>query len=129
MNGGVAALRDTNGDGRFEMKEKFGSTSVTGIALHNGYLYIATPNTVQRYKMTPGQLKPAGEPEIVVKDLPGVQQHGDKGIAFDGKGSLYVNVGAPSNACQTRDRREGVAGSGPLPDPGEERRHLEVRRE
>src|SRR5579872_6217149 len=35
MNGGVAALRDTNGDGRFEMKEKFGSTSVTGIALHN----------------------------------------------------------------------------------------------
>src|SRR5690242_15595667 len=28
MNGGVAALRDTNGDGRFEMKEKFGSTSV-----------------------------------------------------------------------------------------------------
>ena len=115
MNGGVAALRDTNGDGRFEMKEKFGSTSVTGIALHNGYLYIATPNTVQRYKVTAGQLKPAGEPEIVVKDLPGVSQHGDKGIAFDGKGSLYVNVGAPSNACQTRDRREGVSGQDPCP--------------
>ena len=129
MNGGVAALRDTNGDGRFEMKEKFGATSVTGIELHNGYLYIATPNTVQRYKMTPGQLKPAGEPEIVVKDLPGVQQHGDKGIAFDGKGSLYVNIGAPSNACQTRDRRAGVAGPGSLPAPERARRHLEVRRE
>src|SRR5436309_288659 len=48
MDGGVAALRDTNGDGRFEMKEKFGSTSVTGIALRNGYLYIATLNTVER---------------------------------------------------------------------------------
>src|ERR1700676_5031734 len=46
MDGGVMALRDTNGDGRFEMKEKFGSTSVTGIALRNGFLYIATPNTV-----------------------------------------------------------------------------------
>src|SRR3981081_1067976 len=31
QNGGVVALRDTNGDGRFEMQEKFGSTSVTGI--------------------------------------------------------------------------------------------------
>src|SRR5712692_516283 len=77
--GGVTALRDTNGDGRFEMKEHFGSTSATGIALRNGYLYIATPNSVLRYKLTPGQLKPAGEPEVVVKDLPGVRQHGDKG--------------------------------------------------
>src|SRR5437764_686291 len=32
QNGGVMALRDTDGDGRFEMQEKFGSTSVTGIA-------------------------------------------------------------------------------------------------
>ena len=114
-DGGVAALRDTNGDGRFEMKEKFGGASTTGIALRNGYLYIATPNTVQRYKMTPGQLKLAGEPETVVKDLPGVRQHGDKGIAFDGKGSLYVNVGAPSNACQVRDRTAKSPGQDPCP--------------
>lgn len=115
MDGGVMALRDTNGDGRFEMKEKFGSTSVTGIGLRNGYLYIATPNTVQRYKMTPGQLKPVGEPEIVVKDLPGVRQHGDKGLTFDGAGSLYVNVGAPSNACQVKDRTAQSPARTPAP--------------
>jgi len=115
QNGGVMALRDTTGEGRFETQVKFGSTSVTGIALRNGYLYIATPNTVQRYKMTPGQLKPSGDPEIVVKDLPGVRQHGDKGIAFDGKGSLYVNVGAPSNACQVRDRAAQSPGQDPCP--------------
>ena len=115
LDGGVMALRDTNGDGRFEMKEKFGSTSVTGIGLRNGYLYIATPNTVQRYKMTAGQLKPAGEPEIVVKDLPGVRQHGDKGLTFDGQGSLYVNVGAPSNACQVKDRSAQSPGQDPCP--------------
>src|SRR5258708_16908186 len=113
--GGVTALRDTNGDGRFEMKEHFGNTSATGIALRNGYLYIATPNSVQRYKLTPGQLKPAGEPEVVVKDLPGVRQHGDKGLTFDGKGSLYVNVGAPSNACQARDRTAKSPGQDPCP--------------
>jgi glucose/arabinose dehydrogenase len=113
--GGVVGLRDTNGDGKFEMQEHFGTGSLTGIALHNGYLYVAAFNTVQRYKMTPGQLKPAGEPETIVSGLPGVPQHGDKGLTFDGKGSLYVNVGAPSNACQTRDRQAKSPGQDPCP--------------
>jgi glucose/arabinose dehydrogenase len=111
--GGVVALRDANSDGRFESKESFGADSVTGIAIRNGYLYLAKKNSVERYKLTPGQLKPAGQPEIVVSGLEGVQQHGDKGIAFDGKGSLYVNVGAPSNACQNPDRRPQVKGQDP----------------
>src|SRR2546429_3584102 len=38
--GGVVALRDTNGDGKSDVKESFGSGSVTGIALRNGYLYL-----------------------------------------------------------------------------------------
>jgi glucose/arabinose dehydrogenase len=115
MNGGVAALRDTNGDGRFETIEKFGEGSTTGIDLHNGYLYVAKVNSVERYKMTPGQLKPAGPPEVVVSGLQGVRQHGDKGIAFDGHGSLYVNIGAPSNACQVRDRTKQSPGQDPCP--------------
>ena len=36
--GGVVALRDTNGDGKFDQKESFGEGSITGIALRNGYL-------------------------------------------------------------------------------------------
>jgi glucose/arabinose dehydrogenase len=113
--GGVVALRDTNGDGKFEVKEHFGQGSLTGIALRNGYLYVAGLNTVLRYKMKPGDLKPAGEPETVVTGLPGVRQHGDKGITFDGKGSLYVNVGAPSNACQEKDRQAKSKGQDPCP--------------
>lgn len=113
--GGVVALRDTNGDGRFDVKETFGSGSTTGIALRNGYLYVGKMNSVERYKMTPGQLKPAGPAEVVVSGLPGVSQHGDKGIAFDGKGSLYLNIGAPSNACQSRDRQKQVPGQDPCP--------------
>jgi glucose/arabinose dehydrogenase len=113
--GGVVALRDANGDGKFESKESFDADSVTGIAIRNGYLYLAKKNSVERYKMTPGQLKPAGQPEVVVSGLEGVQQHGDKGIAFDGKGSLYVNVGAPSNACQNPDRRPQINGQDPCP--------------
>ena len=51
----------------------------------------------------------------MVSGLPGEREHGDKGLTFDGKGSFYVNVGAPSNACQSRDRRTGVAGQDPCP--------------
>jgi len=113
--GGIVALHDADGDGKFEVKEKFGEGSFTGIGLRNGYLYAAGPNTVLRYKLTPGQLKPAGAAETVVSGLPGVRQHGDKGLTFDGQGSLYVNVGAPSNACQTRDRQTKSPGQDPCP--------------
>src|SRR3990172_9987596 len=34
--GAIVALRDTNGDGRFDLQEKFGSRGGTGIALRNG---------------------------------------------------------------------------------------------
>jgi glucose/arabinose dehydrogenase len=112
---GIYALRDADGDGKFEQKELFGGAGGTGIAIRNGYIYLATTTSVMRWKMTPGQLKPSGEAETIVSDLPQRGQHADKGIAFDGKGGLYVNVGAPSNACQQPDRRKGVPGQDPCP--------------
>jgi len=60
-------------------------------------------------------LKPTGAAEAIVTGLPTEAQHQDKGIAFDGNGSLYINVGAPSNACQDPDRRPGVKGVEPCP--------------
>ena len=91
--GGVVALRDTNGDGKFDQREQIGSGSTTGVGLRNGYLYLAQPKTILRYKLATGQLKPAGEAEVIAKDLlPDSPQHNDKGLTFDGKGSLYINV-------------------------------------
>jgi glucose/arabinose dehydrogenase len=113
--GGVVALHDTDGDGKFDTREPIGTGSTTGVALRNGYLYLAHPRTIERFKMTAGQLKPAGAAETIVTDLPPEAQHSDKGIAFDGKGGLYINVGAPSNACQQPDRRPGAKGVDPCP--------------
>ena len=113
--GGAVALRDTKGDGHFDTKENFGTGSTTGIALRNGYLYLAHPASVERYKMTAGQLVPTGEPETIVGDIPLQREHEDKGIAFDGKGGMYINFGAPSNACQSRDRAPKVPGQDPCP--------------
>src|SRR5262245_56347308 len=99
-HGGVVALRDTNGDGKMDTREKFGDDGATGIAMRNGYLYIATTTSVLRYRMASGALTPSGPVETVVSGLPDRRQHADKGLAFDGRGGVYVNVGAPSNACQ-----------------------------
>jgi glucose/arabinose dehydrogenase len=113
--GGAVALRDTNGDGRFEMKQPFGAGSTTGIAIRNGYVYLAHPTTIERMRLTQGQLAPTGTAEVIVSGLPEDRQHQDKGIAFDGNGGLYINVGAPSNACQNPDRRPGAKGQDPCP--------------
>jgi len=114
--GGVVGLHDNDGDGKFDTREPISTGSTTGVGLRNGYLYLAHPKTIERFKMTAGQLKPTGAAEIVVKDLlPDSAQHNDKGLTFDGRGSLYVNVGAPSNACQSPDRRPGAKGVDPCP--------------
>jgi glucose/arabinose dehydrogenase len=113
--GGVVALRDADGDGKFEVREQIGTGSTTGVALRNGYLYLAHPTVIERFKMTAGQLKPTGPAETIVTGLPDERQHEDKGLTFDGRGSLYINVGAPSNACQKPDRQPGVKGQDPCP--------------
>lgn len=114
-SGGVAALHDSKGDGHFDVVRKFGSGSATGIGFYNGYLYVAQPTQVIRFKMTAGQMVPTGQPEIVASGFDSAREHNDKGLAFDGKGFLYVNVGSPSNACQVRDRMKGSPGQDPCP--------------
>ena len=116
--GFLLGLRDTDGDGKIDKQEKFGTQGATGIRLRNGYLYYATPTSIERFKMTPGELKPAGEAEVVVGEFPsGANQRGhrDKDIAFDTAGNVYVNVGLPSNACAEPDRAPGAKGVDPCP--------------
>jgi glucose/arabinose dehydrogenase len=112
--GAIVGLRDTNGDGRFDVRERFGNRGGTGIALRNGYLYLAQQTAVVRYPLKAGELKPSGPAEVLAT-LPEQTGHTEKGLAFDGKGGMYVNVGAPSNACQDKDRTAGSPGQNPCP--------------
>jgi glucose/arabinose dehydrogenase len=57
---------------------------------------------------------PASE-ELIVKGLVNEQQHESKPITLDNAGNIYVNIGAPSNACQEKDRTEGSKGQDPCP--------------
>ena len=49
------------------------------------------------------------------REFPKERQHADKTFALDPKGTLYINVGAPSNSCQEKDRQEGSLGLNPCP--------------
>lgn len=113
--GGIVALRDTDGDGTADVEERFGTSGGTGIDLHNGYLYFAPDTAVWRYELADDELVPAGEPERVVSGLPDQDSHAAKPVAFDGAGSMYVNVGGPSNACQEEARTAGSPGQDPCP--------------
>ena len=111
---GVIGLRDKDGDGKADVREPFGEGSSTGVQVYDGALYVARVDSVVRHKLVPGQLMP-GPAEVVVSNLPQRRQHADKGIAFDGRGSMFVNIGVPSNNCQVADRQTGSPGQDPCP--------------
>jgi glucose/arabinose dehydrogenase/mono/diheme cytochrome c family protein len=112
--GGIIALRDTNGDGKADVKETFGEGGGSGIALHDGWLYSSTTSAIHRYKLTPGELVPKGAPELVVSGLPDQRQHNSKSFAFGPDGQLYVEVGSPSNSYGgAKDRALGAKGEDP----------------
>ena len=68
--GGIVALRDTNGDGRADVRERFAESGGTGIAIFNGHLYLSRDEAVVRFPLKAGQLLPAGPMEIVVSGFP-----------------------------------------------------------
>ena len=106
QGGGVVALRDADGDGRFERQETFGAgLHGTGIEWRNDYLYVGADDKIVRYRMAAGALVPAGQPEVIVDGFPQQRSHPTKPIAFGESGEMYVAIGAPSNACQNPDRR------------------------
>ncbi|CAN5620708.1 hypothetical protein BH23ACI1_BH23ACI1_28150 [soil metagenome] len=123
-DGGLVALRDTNGDGRADIIERFGvypqeGNAETSVKIHGGYLYFSTNLHLYRYPLVPGQLLPdTSRLETVQFDehAHGVHQHQAKSITFDDRGRMFVAFGAPSDACQEPDRTPGVAGQDPCPE-------------
>ena len=110
--GTIVALRDSKGSGHANQVVRLGSEGGSGIALHAGYLYFATPTAVLRYKIP---VAADSRPETVVGGFPSQGEHAAKSIAISDAGELYVNVGAPSNACQEDDRAPGSRGETPCP--------------
>lgn len=110
--GGIMALRDRNGDGVAEERNKFGDAHASEVALFDGYLYTENGTDILRYKLSAGSLGPSGAAEEVVTGLP-KGGHAAKTFTIARDGSLYVNVGSGTNACQSADRKLEVPGIDP----------------
>lgn len=110
---GAIGLRDTNGDGVADLKQRFGAAGNTGIALHGDFLYADVGTAIIRYPKPAGALTPTGAPDTVVKGMPYMPGHAARNFVIAGDGSLYVNVGSQTNACQVRDRQAASPGINP----------------
>ncbi len=118
--GGNAALRDEDGDGKADIVKVFDeyqdkSSYGTGMRIYNGYLYFSSVTRVFRQKLIPGQLIPDSKIELMLTDTQPPRQHDTKPIAFDDKGNMYIPFGAPSDCCQSEDRTPFSPGMQPCP--------------
>jgi glucose/arabinose dehydrogenase len=97
--GAVLALRDTNADGRADVRASFGRSGNSGLALRGTDLYADVGAAIVRYRLALGTLAPPSAPDTIVKALP-TGGHGARSVAVDASGNLFVNVGSVSNVCE-----------------------------
>jgi glucose/arabinose dehydrogenase len=101
--------------GEAPKRERFaGGFPSSQVALFDNHLYVevipaqpprgSDPSTVSttivRYPLTSGSLTPSGKPDTIVEKIPAFPGHSTRNFAIAPDGSLYLNIGSPTNACQ-----------------------------
>ncbi len=96
--GRVTLLRDADGDGKAELITTFatGFTKPHGMAVHDGALYVADTRAIWKLPYREGDTAFKGQPIRVTTatNLRAEGWHLTREIAFDGRGNLYVGIGA-----------------------------------
>ena len=100
--GKLYAVRDAFGDSPEVVTFAENMRFPTGVAMHDGDLYVADLHTVVRYPDFEARLPEPGDPEIIDASLPFENKlHAWKHIAVGPDGKLYVALGAPCNICES----------------------------
>jgi len=108
--GFLVALQDTNGEGRADVKVRFGgsvqtgSAGGTGITLYRGALFAEVDDRIVRYALPASGIMPTAAPTVIVSGLPLTGDHPMRPFAIDARGALSVNSGSATNACQVQNR-------------------------
>jgi glucose/arabinose dehydrogenase len=108
--GFLVALRDTTGNGKANVIERFGPTAAeggsggTGILLYKGALYVEMKDKIVKYTIPQGQVVPSATPEVVVSGLPLGGDHPMHPFTIDADGMLYIDVASATNSCQEKNR-------------------------
>ena len=116
--GRLIALRDRDGDGRADVVRTIARKGGNGLALDvsETELYFAQSDTVLRYTLSDGRLRPGGAPTTIVSGLPATGDHKSKTVVLDGDGGFYLNIGSATNACQVANRIPFSPGVDPCPE-------------
>ncbi|GAA5316412.1 MAG: hypothetical protein AseanaTS_16160 [Candidatus Pelagadaptatus aseana] len=97
---------DTNGDNRHDGMSVLidGLTRPHGLALHNGWLYIAESNAVGRvaFDQTSGQL--IGDYQHIITGLTDNGNHWTRSLLIHNQ-SLFLSLGSTCNVCEEEDPR------------------------
>lgn len=80
----------------------------SGLACHDGYLYVAEAQRVVRFRPQAGQLGAAGSPQVIVPNLPAGGAFRTHALGFGPDGRLYLSVSASCNACREVDYRRAT---------------------
>jgi glucose/arabinose dehydrogenase len=86
------------------MIKRGGTRGNTGILVRNGFLYLDEGERIARYPLRGGELLPDAAAEVIVSGIPLNPGHRARNFAIAPDGSLYLNIGSPSNSCQVKDR-------------------------
>lgn len=105
-SGNVTVLRDSNGDGKADLKQVFASgfAHPHGLAFHDGALYVGDTQAVWRLDYKTGALKAGNKTRITTENFGGDGGHWTRNIAFDPHGTLFVAIGSASNVATGEPR-------------------------
>ena len=100
-NGRITILRDTNGDGRADVKETFaeGFQRPHGMAFANGKFYVADALGVYSFPYKDGDLKASGPKTQVTEQgaFGKLGGHWTRNLAANSKGEVFVAIGSNGN--------------------------------
>ena len=99
----ITLLRDTNGDGKPELRTTFIDklNAPYGLAYVDGALYVANQDALLRFPYSEGQTRITTAGEEVTKLPSKVNHHWTKALAASPDGSkLYVGIGSNSNVSE-----------------------------
>lgn len=117
--GFLVALQDKTGSGKADVIERFGETvqsggaGGTGIGIYKGSIYAEINDRIVRYAPVSSGIVPRGQPETIVSKLPLGGDHPMHPFAIGSDGSMYVDVGTATNACQPKNRQPKIPGAEP----------------